>query len=305
MRRCGPMRARKRTGRWRTIRCSRERRRLRPRPRPRPRPRIRPRPRPRPRPRRRTRPPPRPPPRRARPWAAAGRREPRLRMRPSRTALRLAAGAAALIVLWVIGAELPLLHWIALAAGRLQGAGLAGALLWGAGMYVATLLLVPIIPLILASGWLFGLWGIPVSLAAAVASAATSFGTARALGRGAFARWLLARPRARALAELTEDGGLATVALIRISPLLPFTPSNAVLGLTGLRARDLVLGTLFGMAPGIALYVWAGSLVPSAAALERHEVLGPLVWVLVGCSFAAAAVIGVAATRRLRPQRRA
>jgi len=226
-------------------------------------------------------------------------------MRPSRTALRLAAGAAALIVLWVIGAELPLLHWIALAAGRLRGAGLAGALLWGAGMYVATLLLVPIIPLILASGWLFGPWGFPVSLAAAVASAATSFGTARALGRGAFARWLLARPRARALAELAEDGGLATVALIRISPLLPFTPSNAVLGLTGLKARDLVLGTVLGMAPGIALYVWAGSLVPSAAALERHEVPGPLVWILVGCSFTAAAVIGVAAARRLRPQRRA
>ena len=226
-------------------------------------------------------------------------------MPPSRTALRLAAVVAVLFALWIIGAELPLLHWIAVAAARLQGAGLAGALLWGAGIYLATLLLVPIIPLILASGWLFGLWGIPISLAAAVASAATSFGIARALGRGAFARWLLCRPRARALAQLAEDGGMATVALIRISPLLPFTPSNAVLGLTGLKPRALVLGTLFGMAPGIALYVWAGSLVPSAAALERHEVPGALVWALVGCSFAAAAIIGVAAARRLRPRRRA
>ncbi|TMB08105.1 MAG: TVP38/TMEM64 family protein [Deltaproteobacteria bacterium] len=226
-------------------------------------------------------------------------------MPPSRTALRLAAVVAVLFALWIIGAELPLLHWIAVAAARLQGAGLAGALLWGAGIYLATLLLVPIIPLILASGWLFGLWGIPISLAAAVASAATSFGIARALGRGAFARWLLGRPRARALAQLAEDGGMATVALIRISPLLPFTPSNAVLGLTGLKPRALVLGTLFGMAPGIALYVWAGSLVPSAAALERHEVPGALVWALVGCSFAAAAIIGVAAARRLRPRRRA
>jgi len=138
-----------------------------------------------------------------------------------------------------------------------------------------------------------------------VASAATSFGIARALGRGAFARWLLGRPRARALAQLAEDGGMATVALIRISPLLPFTPSNAVLGLTGLKPRALVLGTLFGMAPGIALYVWAGSLVPSAAALERHEAPGTLVWALIACSFAAAAIIGVAAARRLRPGRRA
>jgi len=226
-------------------------------------------------------------------------------MPPSRTALRLAAVVAVLFALWIIGAGLPLLHWIAVAAARLQGAGLAGALLWGAGIYLATLLLVPIIPLILASGWLFGLWGIPISLAAAVASAATSFGIARALGRGAFARWLLGRPRARALAQLAEDGGMATVALIRISPLLPFTPSNAVLGLTGLKPRALVLGTLFGMAPGIALYVWAGSLVPSAAALERHEVPGALVWALIGCSFAAAAIIGVAAARRLRPRRRA
>src|SRR5438067_13481464 len=226
-------------------------------------------------------------------------------MPPSRTALRLASVAAALLALWLVGAELPLLHWIAMAAARLQGAGLTGALLWGAGMYLATLLLVPIIPLILASGWLFGFWGIPVSLAAAVASAATSFGVARALGRGAFARWLLSRPRARALGQLAEDGGMATVALIRISPLLPFTPSNAVLGLTGLKPRELVLGTLFGMAPGIALYVWAGSLVPSAAALERHEAPGALVWALIGCSFAAAAIIGVAAARRLRPGRRA
>src|SRR2546429_1733350 len=226
-------------------------------------------------------------------------------MPPSRTALRLAAVVAVLFALWIIGAELPLLHWIAVAAARLQGAGLAGALLWGTGIYLATLLLVPIIPLILASGWLFGLWGIPISLAAAVASAATSFGVARALGRGAFARWLLCRPRARALAQLAEDGGMATVALIRISPLLPFTPSNAVLGLTGLKRRALVLGTLFGMAPGIALYGWSGSLVPSAAALERHEVPGALVWALVGCSFAAAAIIGVAAARRLRPRRRA
>jgi uncharacterized membrane protein YdjX (TVP38/TMEM64 family) len=204
----------------------------------------------------------------------------------------------------MVASELPLLHWISLAAARLRGAGAAGALLWCAGMYAATLLLAPIIPLVIASGWLFGMWGVPVSLTATICSAATSFGIARALGRGAAAQWLLARPRARALADLARDGGFATVALLRVSPLLPFTPGNAVLGLTGLLPRDLVLGTLVGMAPGTALYVWAGSLVPSADALERHELPGPLVWLLLGASFAAAAVIGIAAARRLRATRR-
>ena len=91
----------------------------------------------------------------------------------SRTALRLIAAAAVLAVLWVLASELPLLHWIAVAAAKLQGAGIRGALLWCAGMYVGTLFLAPIIPLVLASGWLFGAWGLPLALAAAVASAAT------------------------------------------------------------------------------------------------------------------------------------
>lgn len=226
-------------------------------------------------------------------------------MRVSRTAWRLLAAAAVLGFLWVLAVELPLLHWTSVAAGRLRGAGIAGALLWFAGMYLATLLLAPIIPLVLASGWLFGMWGLPVSLAAAVCSAATSFGIARLLGRGVAARWLLERPRARALADLAHEGGFATVALLRVSPLLPFTLSNAVLGLTELELRHMVLGTLVGLAPGAALYVWAGSLVPSAAALERHELPGPLVWLLIGASFAAAAVIGIAAARRLRAAGRA
>jgi uncharacterized membrane protein YdjX (TVP38/TMEM64 family) len=225
-------------------------------------------------------------------------------MPPSRAARRLLTATAVLAILWILAAELPLLHWIAVAAARLRGAGPSGALFWCAGMYLATLLFAPIIPLVLASGWLFGMWGVPVSMTAAVCSAATSFGVARMLGRGAAAQWLLSRPRARALADLARDGGLATVALLRVSPLLPFTASNAVLGLTGLSLRDLVLGTFLGMAPGMALYVWAGSMVPSAEALERHELPGALVWVLIGASFAAAAVIGVAAARRLRaPQR--
>ena len=92
------------------------------------------------------------------------------------------------------------------------------------------------------------------------------------------------------------------MALIRLAPILPFTPTNAVLGLTGMRLRDLAAGTLLGMAPGALLYAWAGSLVPSAEALERGEELvpGPLVWALLAASIVAAVVIGIAAARRLR-----
>ena len=73
-------------------------------------------------------------------------------MRLSSTALRLTAAAVTLLLLWILGAELPLLRWISLGAGRLRGSGVAGALLWGAGMYVATLRTSPFMEMPLGKG---------------------------------------------------------------------------------------------------------------------------------------------------------
>jgi uncharacterized membrane protein YdjX (TVP38/TMEM64 family) len=215
---------------------------------------------------------------------------------------RAAFAAVALAALWIAVRRLPVLHWIALGAAAVHGAGAWGAAAWAVAMVALTLLLFPVIPLVVASGWLFGVWGGAVALAAAVGSAATAFAAARALGRGAFADALMSRPRARALAELVEEGGTWTVVLVRISPLVPFTPGNAVMGLTGLHLRQLVAGTILGMAPGTALYAWAGSLLPGPEAIERGEdvVQGPLVWVMLAVALAAAAVASIAAARRLR-----
>ena len=169
------------------------------------------------------------------------------------------------------------------------------------GTTLLTLLLFPIIPLIVACGWLYGPSGSIISLTAAVASAATSFSLARALGGAAAAQALLERPKARALANLAAEGGLVTVTLIRLSPLLPYTPSNAVMGLTPMRLRDLVLGTAIGMAPGTFLYSWAGSLLPGVEALEQGETVhGTAVWILLAVALVAAAILGSAAARRLR-----
>ena len=218
-----------------------------------------------------------------------------------RKAARIGAVVAVLFALGFAARHLPVLRWVVEAAKALHGLGWPGALLTLLGIYLLTLLLLPIIPLIIACGWLYGVWGSALSLAAAVASASTAFAIARASGRGAAAEALLRRPRARALSDLAAEGGLVTVALVRLSPILPFTPSNAVMGLTPMRLRDLALGTALGMAPGIVLYSWAGSLLPSAEAIEQGErIQGAAVWILLAVSFGAAAVLGIAAARRLR-----
>jgi uncharacterized membrane protein YdjX (TVP38/TMEM64 family) len=213
----------------------------------------------------------------------------------------IAPGLAVLFGLYVAVLQLPILRWIIEGANLVHGAGSAGELATAFGMYALTLLLLPIIPLIVACGWLYGMWGAAISIVAAVASAATSFSIARALGGSEAAQALLERPRSRALAGLAAEGGIWTVALVRLSPILPFTPSNAVLGLTPMRLRDIVLGTAAGMAPGILLYSWAGSLLPSAEAIEQGEAVHSwAVWVLLGVAFVAAAILGTAAARRLK-----
>ena len=219
----------------------------------------------------------------------------------TRNAARAAVTLGVIVLLALVVRKLPVLAYVVQGAKLLHGQGALGAVLTCFGMYLMTLLLLPVIPLIVACGWLYGIWGGLLSLLAAVASATTSFSVARALGRNAATRALLQNPRARALAELAAQGGLVTVALVRLSPILPYTPSNAVLGLTGMRLRDMALGTALGMAPGIVLYSWAGSLLPSAEVIESGTSLhGGLVWVLFGVAFVAAGVLGMAAARRLK-----
>ena len=220
---------------------------------------------------------------------------------PLRKAARVLAALAILFALYALVRGLPLQRWIVAGAKLVHALGWPGILATFASIHLLTLLLFPVIPLIVACGWLYGPWGAIISLAAVVASAATSFSIARAVGGEAAAQALLERPKARALADLAAKGGLVTVTLLRLSPILPYTPSNAVLGLTPMRLRDLVLGTAIGMAPGTLLYSWAGSLLPSAEAIEHGETLhGSLVWILLVISLCAAGILGALAARRLR-----
>ena len=66
--------------------------------------------------------------------------------------------------------SLPVLHWIALGAREAHGAGVWGAVAWSGIVYALMLALVPTVPLIIASGWLFGVPGAAVALPAAVAT---------------------------------------------------------------------------------------------------------------------------------------
>ncbi len=180
----------------------------------------------------------------------------------------------ALLGLVALAWFVPLRHWIALGGTWVRGQGLLGVLAGVAGIVVISLiLLAPIVPLIVISGWMWGAWGGPLSILAATLSALSAFSIARALGRTEVAGWLARSPRMAKVFALAETGGWLTVALLRVAPIVPFTPGNAALGLTRLTRKDVAIGTPIGLLPGAFFYVWIGSLLPDATSIERGDAL--------------------------------
>ena len=91
------------------------------------------------------------------------------------------------------------------------------------------------------------------------------------LGRTALRPWVSRRAaRSKRLAAIDAalgSSGLKLILLLRLSPLIPFSLFNYAAGLSRVRLRDFVLGSLLGMLPLTAAFVYVGSLVAQPAAL--------------------------------------
>jgi phosphatidylserine/phosphatidylglycerophosphate/cardiolipin synthase-like enzyme/uncharacterized membrane protein YdjX (TVP38/TMEM64 family) len=139
---------------------------------------------------------------------------------------------------------------LAHAAAWVRGSPVAP--LWVLGAYVvASLTALPITLLIVATAVVFGpLAAFGYALAGSVVGAATGFGIGHSLGRDAVRR--LAGARLNALSRRLAKRGVFAVMAVRIIPVAPFTVVNLVAGASHIRLRDFIVGTLLGMAPGIA-----------------------------------------------------
>jgi uncharacterized membrane protein YdjX (TVP38/TMEM64 family) len=138
------------------------------------------------------------------------------------------------------------------------GAGAAAPLLMFVTYVVATLAPVPRTVFSLASGLLLGpLVGGLVAMAATALSAALGFTLARWLGRGLVARHL-DKAAVRAVDTRLAGGGWLSVASLRLIPLVPFTPMNYCCGVSSVRMRPFLIGTMVGSIPGTTAAVLIG-----------------------------------------------
>lgn len=133
--------------------------------------------------------------------------------------------------------------------------------LWGPVMYLglwllATLMYMPITPLVLAGGLLFGpVWGEIYVLIGATAGAVLTFLMARYLAR----EWVagkLAGTRLMALDDKVARDGWRIVALSRVIPIFPFPLVNSAFGLTRVSLPSFAVATFFGIFPVTMAYVY-------------------------------------------------
>jgi uncharacterized membrane protein YdjX (TVP38/TMEM64 family) len=178
------------------------------------------------------------------------------------------------------------------AVGRLADA--PTALLAGAALAAWTLLTPALVSgtlLAAATGLLLGgAAGMPVALAGATLGGMAAFGVARRFGRGPAEA--LAGERVARMRERVERRPLLSIVLARAAPGSPSTVLNYAVGLTNVRLRHFVLGTLIGGAPRVLAYTALGG-----AAAERA--LWPAIAAAVVLALLGAAGVAVARRRRV------
>lgn len=162
------------------------------------------------------------------------------------------AGITALAAAWRWG---PLAEWFGrdtLTEGAAWIQSSPAAPFWVLGAYLfASLTAMPITLLIVATALVFGpASAFAYALCGSLIGAAVGFGIGKGLGRQAVRR--LAGARLNELSRRLGKRGLLAVIAVRVIPVAPFTVVNLVAGASHIRLRDFLLGTVLGMAPGMA-----------------------------------------------------
>ena len=159
-------------------------------------------------------------------------------------------------------------------------------------MVIASLLMVPLTMLVVASAVLLGPWvGFGCSMAGALVSAWFGFQFGHKIG-GKAVRGLNSSQIQR-LSKGLSDRGVMAIAVLRMLPVAPYTVVNLAAGASHLKLGKFMLGSLLGLAPGIAaVTLFSGSLF-QAVMNPTPESIGILVAV------AAFIIVGTLVFRRL------
>jgi len=132
-----------------------------------------------------------------------------------------------------------------------------------------------------------------VSLAS-TAAAGLAFLIARHLARARVEKLARRNPKFAALDKAVGRNGWKVVGLLRLSPLIPFSLSNYLYGLTAVRFLPYVVASWVGMLPATVLYVYLGA---AGRSIGEEGERSPWEWALLGAGLLATAAVTVILAR--------
>lgn len=213
------------------------------------------------------------------------------------TPWKWALAALAVALLGAAWFFLPVEEWSETFQQWIEGLGPWGWLMFAAVYIVATVLLVPVSVLTIVAGLAFGLAvGFPLVVAAATIGATLAFLVSRHLLHDRVDALVAKRPKFKAVKAAVSEGGWKVVALLRLSPVLPFNLQNYFYGVTDVTLAQYAPATFFGIMPGTLLYVYLGA----AGKAASGEGGGPLQWTFFAVGLIATLAVAVIVTKKAK-----
>jgi uncharacterized membrane protein YdjX (TVP38/TMEM64 family) len=165
---------------------------------------------------------------------------------------------------------------------------------------VWAVLFLPGSALTLAGGAVFGLGkGTATVLVGATIGAALSFLIARYFARERVEKLARSNRKFAAIDRAIAKGGWRIVAMLRLSPAMPFNLQNYLYGVTAIRFWPCILTSMVFMLPGTFLYVYlghvAGQSLAAASGGGAEKPLGQ--WILLGVGLLATVAVTIYVTR--------
>jgi len=220
-----------------------------------------------------------------------------------RSAMMLRWISIAVIVLCVIVVSrlLPVGQWVHALRAWIDDLGMWGAVAYVVIYIVAVVLLIPGSAITLLGGGVFGLWiGLALVSLASTTGSAVAFLIARYGARSHVERLAAKYEKFDAIDRAIGEGGWTIVALLRLSPLVPFNVQNYFYGLTPIGFWTCVLTSWVAMLPGTFLYVYIGYAASEAATGDRQRSVWE--WVFLGAGLVATIVVTVYISKLARKQ---
>lgn len=223
-------------------------------------------------------------------------------MRASSTAVHVGIGAALIAAIVLASVFLPLGEWIDRLVAWTRHQGVLGLVAFSLAFVVLTVTMLPTVEMYIGAGLIYGTWwGTLLTTVLSLVGAMLAFGIARTSLRRWIENRLDGHDKLAAFDRGVGQHAFSVAVLLRLSPILPYGPTNYALGATRITPEMYALTAVVGTAPTNLLYAYAGSLLHKVTEIKDGNTPGheALLWGGLAATLGVTILLGWIAKRAL------